>query len=100
MTRRGNDTGMHRAVCASIDAINRIYLNPARLVEVQDPVLGRTHRVDKTGSAAPWYGTVARSRPKSLPDFEDEKYLAMICVQSGNLGDEAVMFPPGSATAM
>jgi D-hexose-6-phosphate mutarotase len=35
-----------------------------------------------------------------MPDFGDDEYLQMICIESGNVADNALTLPPGATTTM
>lgn len=82
------------------DEVDRIYLNTARPVEVHDPVLQRTVRVEKNGSASTIIWNPGPDRARSLPDLGDDEYLHMVCVECGNVADNALTLPPGSSTAL
>jgi len=80
--------------------VDRIYVNTARPVEVHDPVLGRTIRVEKTGSASTVIWNPGPERARTMPDLGDDEYLQMVCVESGNVADNALTLPPGGTTSM
>lgn len=75
--------------------VDRIYLDTAQPVEVHDPVLHRTLRIDKTGSASTIVWNPGSTKAKQMPDLGDDEYLQMICVESGNVADNALTLPPG-----
>lgn len=79
--------------------VDRVYLNTSTPVEIDDPKLGRKIRIEKKGSLStvvwnPWIG-----KAQQMPDFGNEEYQKMVCVESGNVGPQAVKLAPG-ATAM
>ena len=71
--------------------VDRLYLNATGTVEILDPRLGRKIRVEKQGSASTvvWNPWIAKAR--RMPDFGDEEYARMICVESG---------PPGGSSTL
>jgi len=79
---------------------DRVYLDAPETVEIIDPSLGRKIRVEKSGGLStvvwnPWIDKSAR-----LPDFGNEEYRRMICVESGNVGRNQVSLPPGQSSAL
>ena len=80
--------------------VDRIYLNTTHPVEVHDPELGRTLRIEKTGSASTIVWNPGAAKAKEMPDFGDDEYLQMICIESGNVADNALTLPPGATTTM
>jgi glucose-6-phosphate 1-epimerase len=78
---------------------DRIYF-AAGDVEVIDPVLRRTLRVRKSHSANtvvwnPWV-----ERAAALPDFDDDGWRSMVCIEGANLLDDAVTLAPGQVHSM
>jgi len=80
--------------------VDRIYQNTTGTVEVLDPRLGRRIRVEKQSSASTvvWNPWIAKSR--QMPDFGDEEYERMICVESGNVGSNSISLPPGGSSTL
>jgi D-hexose-6-phosphate mutarotase len=82
-------------ICSQTD---RTYLNTTGAVEIHDPLLHRTIRIDKTGSAStvvwnPW-------STQHLSDFGPDEYRRMVCVESGNVERNAVTVPPGASAQL
>ena len=77
--------------------MDRIYLNATGTVEILDPRFGRKIRVEKQGPASTvvWNPWIAKSQ--QMPDFGDEEYERMICVESGNVASNSISLPPGGA---
>ncbi|MEO1236835.1 MAG: D-hexose-6-phosphate mutarotase [Planctomycetota bacterium] len=74
---------------------DRVYLNTQATCVVDDPVLERKITVEKLGSGStvvwnPWTDKSAR-----LGDFGDQEWTRMCCVESANIGDQAVTVAPG-----
>jgi glucose-6-phosphate 1-epimerase len=80
--------------------VDRVYVNTASPVEINDPSLHRTIRVEKENSAStvvwnPWI-----DKARQLADFGDDEYLRMICVESGNVAVNKITLPPGKASTL
>ena len=80
--------------------VDRIYQNASDTVAIFDPRLGRKIRVEKQGSASTvvWNPWIAKSR--QMPDFGDEEYERMICVESGNVASNSISLPPGGSSTL
>jgi D-hexose-6-phosphate mutarotase len=80
--------------------VDRVYLNATGTVEMLDPRLGRRILVEKQGSASTvlWNPWIAKSR--QMPDFGDEEYERMICVESGNVASNSISLPPGGRSTL
>jgi len=79
---------------------DRVYLDTTGAVEIHDAKLGRKIRVEKSGSASTvvWNPWVAKS--KAMPDFGDEEFHRMFCVESGNVGQNKITLAPGKTSAL
>jgi glucose-6-phosphate 1-epimerase len=79
---------------------DRVYFDTAATVAIQDPSLGRTIHVSKSGSGSTvvWNPWIEKS--KRLPDLGDEDYQRMVCVESGNIGKNKVTLPPCGRTTL
>lgn len=80
--------------------VDRVYQDSGGLVEIEDPALGRIIRVRKRGSRSTvvWNPWIAKSQ--RMPDFGDDEYLRMVCVESGNVRADAVTLPPGGRSLL
>ena len=80
--------------------VDRIYLDSTGPVEILDPRFGRRILVAKEGSASTvlWNPWIAKSR--QMPDFGDEEYERMICVESGNVASKSISLPPGATSTL
>ena len=81
--------------CSEVD---RIYLDATGTVEILDPRIGRRIRVEKQGSAStviwnPWI-----TKAQQMPDFGNEEYSQMVCVESGNVGPNEFTLKPGESS--
>ncbi len=80
--------------------VDRVYQNSTGAVEILDPRLGRRIRIEKQGSASTvvWNPWTAKSR--QMPDFGDEEYERMICVESGNVASNSISLGPGATATL
>jgi D-hexose-6-phosphate mutarotase len=80
--------------------VDRIYQNSTGMVSIFDPRLSRKILVEKQGSASTvvWNPWIAKAR--RMPDFGDEEYERMICVESGNVGSNGISLPPGGSSTL
>jgi glucose-6-phosphate 1-epimerase len=78
---------------------NRVYPANAATVEIRDPQLKRTIRVEKTGSQStvvwnPW------TTQKMPDDFDQAEHRQMVCVESGNVKQDKLSLAPGKTAAL
>jgi glucose-6-phosphate 1-epimerase len=76
--------------------IDAVFDGASGACEIEDIVHGRTLRVDKRNSRStivwnPWIEGSQR-----LAEFADEDWAHMLCVESGNVGADAVQLAPGA----
>jgi D-hexose-6-phosphate mutarotase len=79
---------------------DRIYLYTTGAVEIHDSSLQRRIRIEKSGSLStvvwnPWVDKAER-----MPDFGDDEFRKMICVESGNVAENRIILPPGKSAAL
>jgi glucose-6-phosphate 1-epimerase len=79
---------------------DRLFVNTDATVTLTDPGFGRTIVVEKTGSHASvvWNPWIAKSR--AMPDFGDDEWPGMICLETVNAADNAVELPPHGTHTM
>ena len=80
--------------------VDRVYLDAAGPVEIHDGKLRRTIRIEKSGSASTVVWNPWTAKSQQMPDFGDEEYRQMLCVESGNVGRNRVVLPPGTSSAL
>lgn len=80
--------------------VDRAYLNTSHTVEIHDPSLSRMIRIEKSGSRSTvlWNPWIAKA--KAMPDFGDDEYLRMVCVESGNVAENRLTLAPGQSAAL
>jgi glucose-6-phosphate 1-epimerase len=74
---------------------DRVYLNTAAACTVHDPGMGRRIVVRKSGSDAtvvwnPWI-----DKARAMPDYGDDEWPAMVCVETANVNVHGVTLAPG-----
>lgn len=79
---------------------DRVYQDTESATEIVDPSLRRVIRVSKRGSRSTvlWNPWIEKSR--RMPDFGDDEYHTMVCVESGNVGKNALSLPPGGSSVL
>lgn len=80
--------------------VDRTYLHTTAAVTILDPRIGRRISVEKHGSASTvvWNPWIAKAH--QMPDFGNDEYVKMICVQSGNVGPNRITLLPGQTSAL
>lgn len=74
--------------------IDRVYLPTAATIEVDDHGFGRRLRIEKSGSLSTVIWNPWTAKSAAMPDFGDEEYHNMLCVETANaLGDSRVLTP-------
>lgn len=96
MSRRHGEAGPIR-VAAETD---RVYNAAPGTVTIADPGWGRRIVVSKSGSATTvvWNPWIAKAR--AMPDFGDDEWTGMLCVETANVGTDAVTLAPGASHVM
>ena len=79
---------------------DRVYLDTVGPIELEDPLLARRTRVTKANSRTtviwnPWV-----QKAHSLSDFADDEWRHMICIETCNVSDFAVVLEPGQQHKM
>jgi glucose-6-phosphate 1-epimerase len=75
--------------------VDRIYFDTISPCTVEDPGLGRRIRIAKAGSRSTvvWNPWVEKAR--RMPDFGDDEYPRMVCVETANTRYDPATVPPG-----
>ncbi len=73
---------------------DRIYEHDGTATVI-DPVVGRKLVVTKSGSASTIVWNPGPERAAQMEDFADGEWPKMVCIESGNVGDDAVTLLPG-----
>ncbi len=80
--------------------VNRTFSNAPGPVEIHDARFGRKILVEKQGSASTvvWNPWIAKSQ--QMPDFGNQEYERMVCVESGNVAPNEIKLPPGQTSTL
>lgn len=80
--------------------VDRIYLDASGTVDIHDARLGRVIRVAKENSASTvvWNPWIAKAQ--QMPDFGNEEYQQMVCVESGNVNVNKLTLGPGKSCTL
>jgi D-hexose-6-phosphate mutarotase len=80
--------------------VDRIYLDAVGTVDIHDEKLGRVIRVAKKNSTSTvvWNPWIAKAQ--QMPDFGNEEYQKMVCVESGNVNVNKVTLAPGKSSRL
>jgi len=80
--------------------VDRVYQDTEATVVIDDPRFSRRIVVGKNGSRSTvvWNPWIEKSR--RLPDFGDEEYHRMVCVESANVGRNAIRLAPGQSRVL
>jgi D-hexose-6-phosphate mutarotase len=79
---------------------DRVYQDTDATAEIRDPSLGRSIVIRKSGSKStvvwnPWI-----DKSKRMPDFGDDEWPQMVCVESGNVKENAITLKPGEESVL
>lgn len=79
---------------------DRVFLNTTSACVVHDPAWGRRIHIEKSGSNTtvvwnPWI-----NKAKAMADFGDDEWPGMVCVETANAADNAVMLKPRQSHVM
>jgi glucose-6-phosphate 1-epimerase len=79
---------------------DRVYLDTVTATAIVDPALRRRIVVEKQGSRATvvWNPWIAKA--KAMPDFGDDEWTSMLCVETANVLDAALTLAPGGEHRM
>jgi len=85
---------------AIVAETDRVYLNTGDAVELKDPTLRRRTHVAKENSRTtvvwnPWV-----QKALSMPDFADDEWAKMLCIETSNVSEFAVDLAPGQRHEM
>lgn len=79
---------------------DRVYLNTRSTCVIDDPTLNRRIVVEKSGSdtTVVWNPWIAKA--KAMPDFGDEEWPGMVCIETVNARENALSLAPGQRHEM
>ena len=85
------------AISAETD---RVYLDTTATVTIEDPGWGRRVVISKTGSATTVLWNPWSAKARAMPDFGDDEWPGMLCVETANVGAQAVTLAPATTHLM
>lgn len=80
--------------------VDRIYLDATGPVEILDSKLCRKITVEKSGSASTVLWNPWSARAQQMPDFGNEEYKQMVCIESGNVAKNKTTLAPGKSAVL
>jgi len=76
-----------------------VYLNTPHPVEIHDSKLQRRIRIEKSGSLSTVVWNPWADKAQQMPDFGNEEYKEMLCVEPGNVGENRITLPVGKSAS-
>ena len=99
--RMRTDALKHQAEAIKIASeVDRIYLDTTGVVEILDSKLRRRIRIEKSGSASTVVWNPWTAKAQQMPDFGNEEYRQMVCVESGNVAGNKIILPPSQSSVL
>jgi glucose-6-phosphate 1-epimerase len=80
--------------------VDRVYVDTTQPIEILDRELRRKIRIEKGGSASTVIWNPWMAKAQQMPDFGNEEYRRMLCVESGNVGKNKITLPPGKSSLL
>lgn len=80
--------------------VDRLYHDAPGPVEILDRKWGRRIRIAKSGAASTVVWNPGPARSQQMPDFGNEEYKQMLCVESGSVRNNRVTLAPGRSAVM
>jgi D-hexose-6-phosphate mutarotase len=75
---------------------DRVFLNTTASIHLDDPGWQRRVTVEKFGSASTVVWNPWTEKARWMPDFGDEEWQRMVCIETANAADDAVVVEPGA----
>lgn len=83
-----------------VSETDRVYLDTTGAIELEDPGLRRHTHVAKENSRTTVIWNPWAQKAHSMPDFGDDEWIRMICIETSNVADFAVDLAPGGQHKM
>jgi D-hexose-6-phosphate mutarotase len=80
--------------------VDRSYVNTTAPIEILDPRLRRKIRVTKQGSRSTVLWNPWLEKSQRIPDFGNDEYERMVCVESGNIGANCIKLGAGEKSVL
>lgn len=78
---------------------DRLFVRPGT-IRVDDPAGGRAVTVRSAGSANAVVWNPGPAKAAAMPDFGDEDWTGMLCVETCNVADSSIEIAPGASHLM
>lgn len=79
---------------------DRVFVNTTAVCLLDDPGLNRRITIEKSGSASTIVWNPWAARTLALGDLRPEEWPNMLCIESGNVAENAISLPPGETHTM
>lgn len=76
---------------------DRVFCGRRGPITIEDPTWRRRLVVGRAGSATAVVWNPWQAKARAMPDFGDEEWTGMVCVESANAMDDALTLEPGSS---
>lgn len=96
---RKRTTETDEVICLNGE-VDRIYVNSTQPIEIRDEALRRVIRVEKEHSQSSVVWNPWMAKAKAMPDYGDDEYQRMVCVESGNVAQNEITLPPGETSRL
>jgi glucose-6-phosphate 1-epimerase len=80
--------------------VDRTFLDTNGPVEIIDSKLRRKIRIEKENSLSTVVWNPWSAKSQQMPDFGNEEYKKMICIESGNVGKNRAVLAPGTSSVL
>ena len=87
-------TGIQHGNITFSDAVTKVFFPTDAAVEILDPVWNRNIIVEKSGSRSTVVWNPWKDKAHELPDFGDEEYRQMVCVETTNATEDLLLLLP------
>jgi glucose-6-phosphate 1-epimerase len=79
---------------------DRVYFDTTETVVIHDPVLARRIRIEKENSGATVVWNPWENKARAMPDFGDDEWTRMLCIETCNVMAHAIEISPGESHVM
>jgi D-hexose-6-phosphate mutarotase len=80
--------------------VDRVYIDTTSAVEIHDRSLRRKIRIEKSGSHSTVIWNPGADKAQQIPDLGNDEFKQMICIESGNVGRNKIVLPPGHSALL
>ena len=80
--------------------VDRMYLNTTESVQLTDARLSRRITIEKHGSLSTVVWNPGVAKAQQMPDFGNDEFHKMVCIESGNVAENQITLPPGESSTL